>query len=164
MPAHSDAPSNLIKRTVDLGREDELVTWNEWMERAMQVMQQAVPAEKHDRLTFRLTLADRRQFNVRQVLAHVARGSCTIGPSRWNEREAICDIITGYMFVGAGDDEQPSALCVPPSFIRAIECVLFEAEESEKTNTPFGFYKREDLHVPLEKRDVTEPLVAHSPI
>lgn len=153
--ALSQAP--IVKRSVDLGREEELVTWNEWFERSGQVMQQAVPKEMHERLAFRLTLGDRRQFIVRQVLTHVARGKCTIGPSRWNEREAICDVITGYMFVGRGSDDQPSALCVPPTYIRALECILLP-DESEQPH-PFGFYKRDEVRVPHERKEVEETLV-----
>lgn len=163
--ARQPAPAGgIIKRTVDLGREEELVTWNEWMERSSQVMKQAVPAESHERLAFRLTTGDRRQFIVRQVIAHVARGKCTIGPSRWNEREAICDVITGYMFAGTGDDGRPSALCIPPTYVRSIECILLPEEEEDQPKAPFGFYKREDFKVPHEKKEVEEVLAAIGPI
>jgi hypothetical protein len=156
-PARQPEVPSIIKRTIDLGREEELVTWNEWMERASLVMKQAVPPEAHDRLAFRLTTGDRRQFIVRQVIAHVARGKCTIGPSRWNEREAICDVITGYMFVGMGEDAHPATMCIPATFIRSLECVLLPESDDEKP-APFGFYKRDDFNVPHERKEVEEVL------
>lgn len=152
--------SGLIKRTVDLGREEELVTWNEWFGRSMAAMKHAVPKAHHDRLAFRVALADGRVFSVRQVLSHVARGKCTIQPSRWNEREAICDIITGYLFIGVGDDEMPTALCVSPLTISSVECVLVSEDDAEQAHrAPFGFYKREGMDVPTERKEVEETLV-----
>ncbi len=152
--------SGLVKRTVDLGREEELVTWNEWFARSMAAMKHAVPKEHHERLSFRVALADGRVYSVRQVLAHVARGKCTIQPSRWNEREAICDIITGYLFLGVGDDEVPTALCVSPLMITSVECALVsEDDASPEHRTPFGFYKREGMHVPTGRKEVEETLI-----
>lgn len=151
-------PPVVIKRTVDLGREEELVTWDEWMARSNLAMRHAVPEAMHDRLVFRVTLGDRRRFLVRQVFTHVARGFCTIGPSRWNEREAICDVITGYMLIGMAADGEPSALCVPPTFIRGLECVLMPTDEEQGSRAPFGFYKREDLTLPQQKTEVEEVL------
>lgn len=166
--AKSEEPADLIKRTVDLGREEELVTWDEWFKRAMEIMSQAIPKEHPqllERLAFRVSLADGRVFAVRQVLAHVARGKCTIGPSRWNEREAICDVITGYVLVGAGEDEFPSAMCVPPTMIASVECVLVPSDADEAAKpTPFGFYKRDGLDVPTQRKEIEEPLLALSPI
>lgn len=151
------------KRAVDLHREEELVTWNEWFARSMDVMRRAVPESHHNRLAFRVTLVDGRPFAVKQVLAHVARGRCTIGPSRWNETEAICDVITGYVFLGAGEDELPAAMCVSPATIASVECVLFPEEEDETPRTPFGFYKREGIDTPTQRREVEETLAEGPP-
>lgn len=149
----------IAKRTVDLGREEELVTWDEWFARAMDVMQHAVPTANHDRLAFRVGLADGRVFAVKQVLAHVARGACTIGASRWHEREAICDVITGYMLLGAGEDELPSTLCISPSMITSVECLLAPRDENGESDgppAPFGFYKREGILAPVQRREIDE--------
>lgn len=132
------------------------MTWDEWFARSMEVMKQVIPAGQHDRLAYRVTLLDGRTFGVKQAMAHVARGTCTIGPSRWNESEAICDVITGYMFLGAGDDELPGALCVEPTSIVSVECLLIPEQESGGPSTPFGFHKREVLDVPVERREVEE--------
>jgi len=150
----------IIKRTVDLGREEELVTWDEWFSRSMEVMRQAVPDALHERLAFRVSLADGRVFSVRQVVTHVARGKCTIGPSRWNDEEAICDVITGYALLGAGEDSLPAALCVPATMITSIECMLVPSEEDESSENPapFGFYKRDGIEVPTNRKEVEEPL------
>ena len=159
-PAPASVPAGPpIKRTVDLGREEELVTWNEWLERSSLAMSKLIPSEQHERLAFRVTLADRRRFIVRQVVSHVARGTCTIAPSRWNEREAICDVITGYMFIGIADDGSPSTLCVPPSVIRALECLLLPEDQPDAPSHPFGFYKRDDLS-PLPHRSEVEETFA----
>ncbi|MBL8745083.1 MAG: hypothetical protein JNK58_01865 [Phycisphaerae bacterium] len=146
----------MIKRTVDLGREEELVTWDEWFGRSIALMKEAIPDKFHDRLAFRVGLADGRSFGVKQVIAHVARGACTIGPSRWNDREAVCDVVTGYMLMGAGEDEIPSALCVSPVLIISVECVLAPEPEEDSSATPFGFYKREGIDVPVERKEVEE--------
>lgn len=155
-PSNPKPTSAPIKRAVDLGREEELVTWDEWFGRSMQVMKRAVPKGRHDRLAFRVALLDGRAFAVKQVITHVARGACTIGPSRWNEREAICDVITGYMFLGADESEMPSTLCVSPASITSVECVLTGEEEDETSHTPFGFYKREGIDAPVEVKEVEE--------
>lgn len=152
-------PSAPAKRAVDLGREEQLVTWDEWFARSMSIMKQAVPEPDHARLAYRVTLEDTRSFGVKQVVTHVARGKCTIGPSRWNEREAVCDVITGYLLLGAStDDDLPAALCVPPAEIASVECVLMPAGESEDQQTPFGFYKREGIDLPTERKEVEELL------
>jgi hypothetical protein len=143
-PAPAAAPAPVVKRSVDLGREEELVTWLEWMDRSMSTMQQAIkhaaPNPEPQRAIFRVGLADGRTMQVMQVMSHVARGFCTIAPSRWNEREAICDIITGYMFMGIDESSRPIVLCVPPTQIVSVECVLLPEEVDR---IPFGFYKRE---------------------
>lgn len=131
-------------RIVDLGREDELVTWQEWLGRSMEAMREAIPKQDHDRLVFRITLHDGRAFAASNVLTHVSRGMCTIMPDRWVENEKVktirglpvCEVITGYMFIGSGDDELASALCVPPTEISSVECVLTEAHAGPES---FGF-------------------------
>ncbi|HBS28249.1 MAG TPA: hypothetical protein DEB06_02085 [Phycisphaerales bacterium] len=161
-PAQPDAISH---RTVDLGREEEFITWQDWFGRAMAHMREVLPPEAHASLAFRVTLADGRQFAVRQVLTHVVRGRCTLQPSRWNEHEAVCDVITGYQFLGVGEDERLTSLVVPPVAIESVECVLVAGEgepsdEPDETRTPFGFYKREALEKPVEQREVEEQLAA----
>ncbi|MDX2115947.1 MAG: hypothetical protein SFZ24_10080 [Planctomycetota bacterium] len=148
-----------VKRTVDLGRDEELVTWDEWFNRSMAIMRQAVPEKHHDRLAFRISLGDGRTFNVKQVVTHVSRGRCTITSSRWNEREAICDVITGYMLLGADEEGIPAALCVSPSTITSVECLLVPPDDDDpSTHTPFGFYKREGIDVSTQRKEVEEPL------
>lgn len=155
-PSNPKSRRGAIKRTVDLGREEELVTWDGWFARSMEVMREAVPKLHHDRLAFRVALVDGRIFGVRQVMVHVARGSCSIGPSRWNEREAICDVITGYVLLGAAEDGAPSTLCVSPASISSVECILIPEIEDDTAATPFGFYKREGIDVPVKRKEVEE--------
>jgi hypothetical protein len=150
-------------RTVDLGREEEFVTWQEWCARTMTHMREVVPAELHERLAFRVTLADGRSFAVRQVLTHVVKGRCSLQASRWSDAEAICDVVTGYMFMGVGDDELMTTVAVPPVDIASVECVLVgvladEDDPSSDTVTPFGFHKREGLDVPTEQREIEEKI------
>lgn len=143
----------IVHRVVEVGREEELVTWNEWFARTQHAMKEIVPADKHERLQFRVTLVDGRQFLVRQLMSHVSRGLCTIGPSRWNANEAVCDVITGYLMVGVGDDHELSAISVPPTEIMTVECVLTPGEDER---APFGFYAREGLTVPSKRSEVDE--------
>lgn len=137
----------MTSRVVDLGREDELVTWHEWMRRCEAVMRDAVAEEQRDHLVFRVTLVDGRAFAVAHSMTHVARGKCELVPNRWADPEAakdskildvevICDVITGYIFVGVGEDNLPTTLGVAPSEILSVECVYVEPEEEPE---PFGF-------------------------
>lgn len=166
MMAHAPIQSHdIIHRTVDLGREEEFITWQDWFGRAMGLMRQVLPEEAHGNLAFRVTLTDGRQFAVRQVLTHVVRGKCTLQPSRWNEQEAVCDVITGYQFLGVGEDQFLTSLTVPPTGIESVECVLVrpggdEDSESDTSKAPFGFYKREALALPLEQREIEEKIKA----
>lgn len=132
-------------RVVDLGREDELVTWHEWMHRCETVMQGAVTDEQRPNLAFRVTLMDGRAFAVAHSMTHVARGKCELAPNRWidtdgdgkpDQSEAICDVITGYMFIGVGEDSHPTTLSIPPTEIASVECVYVAPEEESE---PFGF-------------------------
>ena len=131
-------------RIVDLGREDELVTWQEWLGRSMEAMREAVPKKDHERLVFRITLHDGRAFAASNVLTHVSRGMCSIVPNRWVEDEKathikgmpVCEVITGYIFMGSGEDELAAALCVPPKQISTVECVLTESQPGPES---FGF-------------------------
>ncbi len=155
--ANGPSQSPIVHRIVEVGREEELVTWNEWFARTQHAMKEILPAEKHERLQFRVTLVDGRQFLVRQLMTHMSRGLCTIGPSRWNEREAVCDVITGYLMVGVGEDEELSAISVPPTEILTVECVLVPEEEK----APFGFYAREGVDVPAKRSEVDERSFMH---
>jgi hypothetical protein len=153
----------MTSRVVDLGREDELVTWHEWLHRCEKVMREALTEEQRATMMFRVTLVDGRSFRVAHSLTHMSRGKCEIGPNRWIDAEEkngapkpgqpkggakstpkmtgprgepICDVITGYMFIGVGEDAMPTTLAVPPAEIASVECVYVKPEtESE----PFGF-------------------------
>jgi hypothetical protein len=139
-------------RIVDLGREDELVTWQEWLGRAMSTMQESVEENQRDRLVFRVTLRDGRAFVAKHVLTHISRGMCSIVPDRWVEDEKathvngspVCEVITGYMFLGTGDDALPTALCVPPVEIASVECVLPTVLDEPE---PFGFAAAAQMRV-----------------
>lgn len=159
IPLNSGAA--ISHRTVDLGREEEFVTWQEWFARTMAHMQGAVPAELHERIAFRVSLADGRMFAVRQVMTHVVKGRCSLQASRWSDAEAICDVITGYMFMGVGEDQHMTTLAVPPTEIASVEAVLVgvtagDGEDSDENSSPFGFHKREGLDVPTEQREIEE--------
>ncbi len=150
-------------RVVDLGREDELVTWQEWLGRSMEAMREAIPESDHDRLIFRITLHSGRAFAAKNVLTHVSRGMCTLVPERWVEDEQattvrgmpICEVITGYIFLGSGDDELASALCVPPTEIASVECVLTESQPGPES---FGFAAAR-MHIPAHPamQEIEEP-------
>lgn len=118
------ATGAVVPRSVDLGREDHLVTWGEWFERAYHAMSSVVPDELHGNLLFRATLGDGRAFLVREIRQHVSRGACTIQKTRWHERDAICDVITGYLLVGNDEAGVPTTLAVLPDDIVSVECVL----------------------------------------
>ena len=150
-------------RIVDLGREDELVTWQEWLGRAMSTMREAVEEPDHDKLVFRITLHDGRAFAAKHVLTHVSRGMCSVVPERWVEDEdathvkgqPVCEVITGYMFLGSGEDELPTALCVPPTEIASVECVLPETVDEPE---PFGFAAaRLRLDAKTSMEEIEEP-------
>lgn len=165
--SHSDAPT-LISRTVDLGREDELITWQEWFGRTMTHMRSATPEEMHGRLAFRVTLVDGRQFAVRQVTTHVVKGRCSMEKTRWSDQFATCNVITGYMLSGADDDALAVTIALPPAEISSVECVFVPTDEEEAEDAaherngrvPFGFYSKRALNVPTETREVEEQLNA----
>ena len=155
----------LITRTVDLGREDELVTWQDWFARTMDQMSERVGEECCERLAHRVTLADGRQFAVRQITTHVVKGRCSMEKTRWSDHFATCNVITGYMFYGVDDDSLMTTIAVPPAEIVSIECVLVPTEEEENelengSASPFGFHSRKALKVPAEQREVEEDLKA----
>jgi hypothetical protein len=139
-------------RAVDLGREEELVTWSEWLGRSMSHMAEVVPEEQRDRLQFMVTLHEGRSFLVRQVLTHVVRGRCSLERTRWDDQGAICDIITGYLLIGENDEGDFTAVSVPPTAISSIECILKKCDE----RSPFGFHKREILTLPAEQKQIEE--------
>jgi hypothetical protein len=82
-------------RSIDLGREDELVPWSEWFKRTSASMNQllsTVPdaaaqpegAPKMPRWVFRVTLIDGRTFAIHTVSTHLSRGRCFLGDNRWD--------------------------------------------------------------------------------
>lgn len=140
------ATGQVVPRSVDLGREDHLVTWGEWFERSHAAMASVVPEELRDNLLFRATLVDGRQFLVREIRQHVSHGACTIEKTRWHERDAICNVITGYLLVGNDQHGVPSTVAVMPDEILTVECVLAmigppdgEAKQEEEEKKLFGF-------------------------
>ncbi len=155
-----------VSRTVDLNREDELITWQEWMARSMNQMKQLVPAEHHEKLAFRVTLIDGRTFAIRRFTTYVVKGRCSLEETRWSDQFKTCNVITGYMFYGVGEDMLLSSLCVPPDMIASIECLLVPVidpdaqgdEQPAVKKIPFGFYPRETLDSPLEQQEVEEEL------
>jgi hypothetical protein len=137
-------------RSIDLGREDELVPWSEWFRRAAASMEQLLGAAESEgqnngpRWVFRVTLVDGRTFAVHTVSTHLSRGRCFLGDNRWDmgptKRELaesagkvasvmlagspICDVITGYTLMGNGEDGLPTVLNIPPHMIASVEGVV----------------------------------------
>ena len=144
-------------RTIDLGREGHLVTWQEWFGRTAQLMAASVAPEQRNYLHFRVTLrGSNHVYAIRRVMTHVSKGACYPDRSRWSAKEmadaknlpeqagttepvgtkAVCNIITGYMLQGFGPDMKPTTLSVTPCQIASVECVL---SEPKHTGEPFGF-------------------------
>ncbi len=151
-------------RHVDLGREDELVTWAEWFQRSADTLEsflasaiaQAKDAgadtseqlDDHGRpfpdaaRVFRVSLKDGRTFAVSAVQTHTSRGRCFPGDNdRWAQdsegSKPTCDVITGYTLVGAGPDGRPTALSVPPEHITSVEAVLVPRNaQNQALNAP----------------------------
>ena len=103
-----------------------------------------------------MTLRDGRPFAVFSVQTHVARGKCHIRENRWGEKDAICDVITGYTLVGRAPDGLPTVVSVPPDEISSVECVIIgpadmpdpsltgnvdqgDEDNGEDRPVPFGF-------------------------
>lgn len=168
-------------RTIDLGREGHLVTWQEWFARTAQLMAASVAPEQRNHLHFRVTLKDSHiPYAIRRVMTHIARGACYPDESRWSERviagartlpeaagttepvvgtKGICNIITGYMLQGFGPDMKPTTLSVTPCQIASVECVLSEPKTSGE---PFGFAAfhtmKEDQAPEMEEVEETVPI------
>lgn len=165
----------MTSRVVDLGREDELVTWHEWMQRCDAVMRGALTEEQRESVVFRVTLVDGRALAVAHSLTHVAKGKCEIVPNRWVDMElkdsadakgavvggdAICDVITGYMFVGVGEDNLPTTIAVTPTEIETVECVYVAPEEEPE---PFGFARALMKKGQPTMGEVVEKATSHEP-
>lgn len=82
-------------RSIDLGREDELVPWSEWFRRTAASMEQVLAsmpepekppegAPKMPRWIFRVTLMDGRNYAIASVSTHISRGRCFVGDNRWD--------------------------------------------------------------------------------
>jgi len=164
--ASADA-HDIVSRTVDLNRENELITWQEWMARSMAQMKEIVPAGQHENLAFRITLLDGRAFAVKRFSTYVVKGRCSLEATRWSDHFKTCNVVTGYMFYGLGEDMLPSSLCVPPDMIASIECVLVpiasegenpDEDQNPTRKVPFGFYPRETFESPLEQKEVEEEM------
>ncbi|GAB4551234.1 MAG: hypothetical protein Tsb0013_13250 [Phycisphaerales bacterium] len=160
-------------RTVDLGREQHLVTWQEWFGRTAQLMAMSVSEEQRQHLHFRVTLETGQVFAIRRVMTHVAKGACYPDRSRWSAAEiagaatlptaagstkvvgskAVCNVITGYMLQGYGPDMKPTTLSVTPCQIASVECVLSEPQHSGE---PFGFAAFHHMKETPEMEEVEE--------
>ena len=162
------ATGEVVPRSVDLGREDHLVTWGEWFGRSHAAMASVLPEEFRDSLLYRATLVDGRQFLVREVRSHVSRGTCTIEKTRWHERDAICDVITGYLFIGHDGTGLPTTVSVLPTDIATVECVLAaipkpagaesEPGDDPDETMPFGFaaFEKRMRELPTRVEEVEE--------
>ncbi|MGP1347926.1 MAG: hypothetical protein ACTS3F_14815 [Phycisphaerales bacterium] len=162
------ATGEVVPRAVDLGREDHLVTWGEWFGRSQAAMSSVLPEEFRDKLLFRATLVDGRQFLVREVRSHVSRGRCTIEKTRWHDRDAICDVITGYLFIGHDGMGLPTTVSVLPTDIATVECVLAAVPRPAGPNAepandldetmPFGFaaFEQRLRELPTRVEEVEE--------
>jgi hypothetical protein len=83
-------------KSIDLGREDELVPWSEWFRRTSEtvehILNEALEGEgpepdstsESPRWIFRVTLVDGRTFAVTRVSTHISRGRCFVGENRWD--------------------------------------------------------------------------------
>ena len=136
-------------RQVDLGREDALVPWAVWFQRASAALTQFHALADGHKPVFRVTLVDGRMFAVTHVQTHVSRGKCFVGTNRWGETDAVCDVITGYTLAGTGPDMRPMTLVLPPDMIASVECVAVAApsapdgedagDKKKDDKEPFGF-------------------------
>lgn len=124
-------------RAVDLGREDQLVPWSEWFNRTGASMSKVIKPEMRKHMRFRVTLTDGRVYTVRRAMSHVARGRCSLEPTRWDPEGSVCDVITGYQLMGNDPAGNISMLAVTPDMIRCVECVIMRPKDEEKE--PFGF-------------------------
>lgn len=141
-PVPADQPR--AHRAVDLGREEQLVTWAEWFARTSSAMQQMLDPEQRKQLRFRVTLIDGRVFAIRQAMSHVSRGKCSIEPTRWDDLGEACDVITGYQMLGEDAMGNVTMVAVTPDMIMSVECVLpkprtIQEEKEEEEREPFGF-------------------------
>ncbi len=151
-------------RAVDLGREDQLVTWAEWFARTSGAMQKVVGAEGKKALRFRVVLKDGRVFAVRQAMSHVSRGKCTIEPSRWHDEGSACDVITGYQMLGEDAVGNLTMLAITPDQIASVECVLPRPRKEQEEPEPFGFASFLKLKEEMpELTEVDEPMGGQQP-
>ncbi len=120
----------MAKPRIDLGRQGEFITWNEWIGRSGEAALKALPEEERDRLRLVVTLKDGRRMRVHSTEVHAHDPGA----------ESPVAVITGYVFVGhyAGDFEGESviSLAVPPGMIASVEWVELPEEVD---NGRFGF-------------------------
>jgi len=119
----------MAKPRIDLGRQADFITWNEWIGRSGEAAHEALPEDERDRLRLVVTLKDGRRLRVHSTQVHAHDPG----------EESPVAVITGYVFVGhyAGDMEGESviSLAVVPAMIASVEWV----ELPEDENTRFGF-------------------------
>lgn len=151
-------------RQIDLGREDSLVPWSAWFHRSSKALHQFHGVSEGQKAVFRVTLIDARVFAVTHVQTHVSRGRCFVGENRFGEKDAVCDVITGYTLVGSAADGRPTALVVPPEMLASVECVAVsqpdaQDDSKEDQTRPFGFaaYQAWDGTLKLEEIEEQVP-------
>ncbi|MFG0275735.1 MAG: hypothetical protein ACF8QF_11830 [Phycisphaerales bacterium] len=119
----------MAKPRIDLGRQGDFITWNEWIGRSGEAAHKALPEQERDRLRLVVTLKDGRRMRVHSTEVHAHDPGA----------ESPVAVITGYVFVGhyAGDFEGESviSLAVPPGMIASVEWVELPEEEDKR----FGF-------------------------
>ena len=119
----------MAKPRIDLGRQGDFITWNEWIGRSGEAAHAALPEDERDRLRLVVTLKDGRRLRVHSTQVHAHDPG----------EESPVAVITGYVFVGhyAGDLERESVIsvAVPPAMIASVEWV----EQPETEDTSFGF-------------------------
>ena len=119
----------MAKPRIDLGRQGEFITWNEWIGRSGEAAHEALPDDERDRLRLVVTLKDGRRMRVHSTQVHAHDPG----------EESPVAVITGYVFVGhyAGDMEGESviSLAVTPAMIATVEWVELPEEENKR----FGF-------------------------
>jgi len=121
----------MAKPRIDLGRQGELITWNEWIGRAGEAARRHLDEAARDALRLIVTLRDGRRICVSHTEVHAH------DPGEDSPMAAI----TGYVFLGhylnTPHTERVVSIAVPPYAIASVEWnELPEEKDADKT---FGF-------------------------
>ena len=131
-PACSDDKQD--RRRFDLGRETEMVTWDEWIRRARKSAKRSLSENEHEHLRLIVTLRDGRRFRAARTECHTQ----TISGEE-DGKPVEYTAVTGYVFLGHyegdKDNERLVAIVVQPALIASVEWMEIPVEE-ERT---FGF-------------------------